>query len=64
MTRRKKSDPVGKMTRCDFGLDGAVGTGTPSLNHRISGSGIPSALQFNVSGSFFGTVIDVGCSVM
>jgi hypothetical protein len=34
------------------------------LNHRISGSGTPSALQFSVSGSFLGTVIDVGCSVM
>ena len=28
------------------------------------GSGTPSALQLRVSGSFFGTVIDTGCSVM
>ena len=26
--------------------------------------GIPSALQFSVRGSFFGTIIEVGCSVM
>ena len=26
--------------------------------------GIPSALQLSVRGSFFGTVIEVGCSVM
>ena len=28
------------------------------------GSGTPSALQLSVRGSFLGTVIDTGCSVM
>ena len=64
ITRRKNSDPAGRMTRCDLGLEGAVGTGTPSLYHRISGSGIPSALQLRVSGSFLATSIEVGGSVM
>lgn len=30
----------------------------------ITGSGFPSALQFNVTGSFFGTTISLGCSVI
>ena len=30
----------------------------------MRGSGTPSALQLSVIGSFFGTVIEAGCSVM
>ena len=64
MTLRKNRDPVGKITLWDLGLEGAVGTSCPSLYHLISGSGTPSALQFRVRGSFLGTVIEVGCSVI
>lgn len=35
-----------------------------TLNHSIVGSGLPSALQFIVTGSFFGTSISLGCSVI
>ena len=34
------------------------------LNQVILGSGTPSALQLSVIGSFFGTVMLSGCSVM
>uniref|UniRef100_A0A1A9ZJ92 Uncharacterized protein n=1 Tax=Glossina pallidipes TaxID=7398 RepID=A0A1A9ZJ92_GLOPL len=36
----------------------------PSLNHCIEGVGLPSALQLNVKGSFFGTTISMGCSMI
>lgn len=35
-----------------------------TTHHVITGSGLPSALQFNVTGSFFGTTASLGCSVM
>ena len=38
MTRKKNNEPVGKITRCDSGFLGAVGTNIPSLYHFISGS--------------------------
>lgn len=62
--RRKNSDPDGRRTRCDLLSLGLVFTGSPSLNHSIVGSGLPSALQFNVTGSFFGTTMSLGCSVI
>ncbi len=52
------------LTLCDCGCSGLVGMVLPSLYQTILGSGSPSALQLSVSGSFFGTVMEVGCSVM
>lgn len=62
--RRKNSEPDGKRTRCDLLSLGLVFTGSPSLNHSMVGIGSPSALQFNVTGSFFGTTMSLGCSVI
>lgn len=62
--RRKNSEPDGNRTRCDLLSFGLVLTGSPSLNHSMLGSGRPSALQFRVTGSFFGTTMSLGCSVM
>lgn len=62
--RRKNNDPDGNRTRCDLLSFGLVLTGSPSLYHSIVGSGLPSALQFSVTGSFFGTTISLGCSVI
>lgn len=64
ITRRKKRDPVGSRTRCDLASPGDVCTSSPSLYHSITGSGLPSALQFNVTGSFFATIMSDGCSVI
>lgn len=61
VTLRKNSDPVGNRTRCD---SPAVVTNSLSLYHSILGSGIPSALQFNVVGSWRGTTVSAGCSVI
>lgn len=73
-TRRKNSEPSDRMTFCDLApLSlplpaaaplGAIFSNSPSLYHSIVGSGRPSALQPNVIGSFFGTVMSVGCSVI
>lgn len=73
-TRRKNSEPSDRMTFCDLApLSlpppaaaplGAIFNSSPSLYHSIVGSGRPSALQPNVIGSFFGTVMSVGCSVI
>lgn len=60
-TLRKNRAPDGSRTRCD---PGAIFTGVPSLNQRILGIGAPSALQFNVTGSWRGTVVSIGCSVI
>lgn len=64
ITRRKNRDPVGSRTRCDLASPGDVCTSSPSLYHSITGSGLPSALQFNVTGSFFATIMSDGCSVI
>lgn len=64
IVRRKNNEPDGNKTRCDLLSFGLVLTSSPSLNHSIDGSGFPSALQFNVTGSFFGTTMSLGCSVM
>lgn len=61
ITFRKKRAPDGSRTRCE---PGAIFTGVPSLNHLILGIGCPSALQFNVTGSWRGTVVSMGCSVI
>lgn len=61
---RKNKEPAGSRTRWDLLSIGDVLTGSPSLNHSIVGSGLPSALQFNVTGSFFATIMSEGCSVM
>lgn len=61
---RKNNDPDNNNTRCDFDSTLEVRTGSPSLNHWISGSGRPSALQFKVTGSFFATILSEGCSVI
>ena len=61
LTRRKKSAPDGRAMRCD--PDSSV-TGWPSLNHWISGGGLPSALQLSVVGSWRGTITSRGCSVI
>ncbi len=34
MTRRKKRDPVGRITRCEWGLAGAVNTSRPSWGNK------------------------------
>lgn len=60
-TFRKNRAPDGSKTRCD---PGAIFTGVPSLYHLMLGIGAPSALQFNVTGSWRGTVVSMGCSVI
>lgn len=39
-------------------------SGCPSLYHVIVIGGVPSALQFNVTGSCRGTIVLVGCSTI
>lgn len=58
-TLRKNRLPAGRKTRCWVTL-----SGTPSLYQTIVGSGMPSALQFIVTGSLRGTVKSSGCSVI
>lgn len=60
-TLRKNSAPDGSRTRCE---PGAMLTGFPSLSHRMLGIGDPSALQLRVTGSWRGTVVSIGCSVI
>lgn len=59
LTLRKNKLPAGKKTRCWVTL-----RGTPSLYQTIVGSGMPSALQFIVTGSLRGTVVSMGCSTI
>lgn len=58
-TLRKNKLPAGRKTRCWVTL-----SGIPSLNQRMFGSGMPSALQFIVTGSLRGTVVSMGCSTI
>lgn len=59
LTLRKKRFPVGKIFRCCDDL-----SNIPSLYHKIVGFGEPSDLQFNVTGSFRGTTVSIGCSTI
>lgn len=60
-TLRKKSPPDGRIMRCD---PGSTLSGSPSLYQEIIGDGTPSALQFNVAGSYRGTITSNGCSTI
>jgi len=61
LTFKKNKPPAGSIMRCE---PASVFSSRPSLNHWIVGVGLPSALQLNVYGSFFGTVVSIGCSMM
>jgi hypothetical protein len=50
---------MGKIFRCCDDL-----SSIPSLYHKIVGFGEPSDLQFNVTGSFRGTTVSIGCSTI
>lgn len=60
-TLRKNKPPAGSIMRCE---PESVFSSRPSLNHWMDGVGLPSALQLKVNGSFFGTVVSMGCSMM
>ncbi|KAI9583987.1 hypothetical protein GQX74_010322 [Glossina fuscipes] len=60
-TFKKNKSPEGISMRCE---PESVFSSWPSLNHCIEGVGLPSALQLNVKGSFFGTTISMGCSMI
>lgn len=60
-TLRKNKPPAGSIMRCE---PVSVFSSRPSLNHCMLGVGLPSAWQLNVNGSFFGTVVSMGCSMM
>lgn len=74
-TRKKNREPSDRITFCEDLAPlsppppaaaplGGIFNSSPSLYHSIVGSGRPSALHPKVIGSFFGTVISVGCSVI
>lgn len=58
-TFKKNKLPTGRITRCVDAL-----SGVSSLYQTTLGSGIPSALQLMVTGSFLGTVVSIGCSTI
>jgi len=60
-TLRKNKPPAGSIMRCE---PVSVFSSRPSLNHWMVGVGLPSAWQLNVNGSFFGTVVSMGCSMI
>lgn len=60
-TFRKNKPPAGRNTRCDPGW---FFSSVPSLYQCMMGIGEPSALQFNVTGSWRGTVVSIGCSII
>lgn len=64
MVLKKNNDPAGNKTRWDLLSEGDVFTSSPSLYHSTTGSGLPSALQLRVTGSFFATMMSDGCSVI
>lgn len=61
LTLRKNKPPAGKIIRCE---PGSSFNGSPSLYHVMVGVGVPSALQFSVTGSYLGTITSNGCSVI
>lgn len=60
LTLRKNNPPAGSTIL----EPGSTFKRSPSLYHSIVGFGDPSALQFNVAGSCFGTITSNGCSVI